>query len=156
MKSLALFLLLSTFATAQALFVTTSAPSNPCDGSLFEINSTNADMYWCNGTSWATIYAVPPGTISVITSGTCGTGWSEVTALDGKMLRGTLAAHGDVGNTGGSATIIPAGTISTSSQTNFVTIAGNTPADVTATLTFTGSAFDPSPSYKKVIFCSKN
>ena len=55
---------------------------------------------------------IPSGFITLILSGTCPTGWAEVTALNGKMLRGTLAANGDVGQTGGAATITPSGSIS--------------------------------------------
>lgn len=55
---------------------------------------------------------IPSGFITLILSGTCPSGWLEATALNGKMLRGTLAANGDVGQTGGAATITPTGTIS--------------------------------------------
>ncbi len=48
---------------------------------------------------------IPSGLITFIAAGTCPTGWSEVSALNGKFLRGTLAANDDVGNTGGSDTI---------------------------------------------------
>lgn len=54
---------------------------------------------------------VAPGQITLILSGTCPAGFSEVAALNGKTLVGTLAANGNVGTTGGSDTITPAGTV---------------------------------------------
>lgn len=54
---------------------------------------------------------VAPGQITLILSGTCPTGFSEVTALNGKTIIGTLAANGNVGTTGGSDTITPTGTV---------------------------------------------
>lgn len=50
----------------------------------------------------------------MIDSGTCPSGFAEDATLDGKTLFGTLAAHGDVGTTGGSDSITPAGSISAS------------------------------------------
>lgn len=55
--------------------------------------------------------SIPSGMIALIVSGTCPSGFTEVSALNGKMLRGTLAANGDVGTTGGNATITPSGTV---------------------------------------------
>jgi hypothetical protein len=53
---------------------------------------------------------LPSGVIMFIDSGTCPAGWTEVTAFNGKTIFGTLAANSDVGGTGGSDTITPAGT----------------------------------------------
>jgi hypothetical protein len=53
------------------------------------------------------------GMIIALLSGTCPSGFSEATALNGKTVIGTLAANGGVGTTGGSDTLTPAGTIST-------------------------------------------
>ena len=50
---------------------------------------------------------IPSGSILIISSGTCPTGFSEATELDGVMLRGTLTAHGDIGGTGGADSITP-------------------------------------------------
>jgi hypothetical protein len=49
---------------------------------------------------------VPRGTI-LLMAAACPTGYVEVTALNGAMPLGTLAANGDVGTTGGSNTITP-------------------------------------------------
>jgi hypothetical protein len=172
-------------------------------------------------TNWVTnqgyITAVPSGLVTFIVSGTCPIGWTQVSSLNGVMLRGTLVANGDVGGNGGNATITPTGTISTpiftgSQSTTSATSAGTstgtngtssvtttsgskagssagaytaiggsavgssfsvpaqiftgsamaththtiTPTGTISIPTFTGVAIDPSPMYKKVIFCSAN
>src|SRR5258708_4660570 len=81
----------------------------------------------------------PTGILMVVISGSCPTGWAEVSALNGKFLQGTLAANGDVGTTGGNATITPAGAVSaptftgTSSQVTSAVSAG-TPAGTVSAL----------------------
>ena len=55
-------------------------------------------------TPWA---AYPVGVVTMIFSGTCPVGTSEVTAFNGAMPYGTIAANGDVGGTGGANTITP-------------------------------------------------
>jgi hypothetical protein len=189
-------------------------------------------------TSWVQTNGLPSGVIILVVSGTCPANFTEVSALNGKMLRGTVAANGDVGTTGGNATITPTGIVSTptftgtSNQTTSATSGGTpagtngttttgatsggtpvgtisalttgadssttggvakaiaqtptftgsalsththtvpaevftgsalaththtlTPAGTVSQPTFTGNAVDPSPSYVKVIFCSKN
>lgn len=54
---------------------------------------------------------VAPGQITLILSGTCPAGFSEVAALSGKTLIGTTAAAGNVGSTGGVDNVVPGGTI---------------------------------------------
>ncbi len=54
---------------------------------------------------------IPTGGI-IISLSACATGYAEVAALNGVTLIGTLAANGDVGTSGGSNTITPAGTVS--------------------------------------------
>jgi hypothetical protein len=78
---------------------------------------------------------VPPGLITIILSGTCPSGWTEVSALNGKMLKGTIAANGDVGTIGGNATITPAGTVSQPT----LTMNAYTPAGTVAAPVFTGT-----------------
>jgi hypothetical protein len=62
-----------------------------------------------------------PGTanvVKIITAGTCGAGWAELTAVNGRDLIGTLAANGDAGTTGGSDTITPTvATLTAAAQT---------------------------------------
>lgn len=53
---------------------------------------------------------VPVGAIVFIKAGTCPTGYDEDTDVNGKTVLGTLAANGNVGGTGGSDNITPAGT----------------------------------------------
>ena len=50
---------------------------------------------------------LPTNAIILVDSGSCPLGFSEVSGLDGYMLRGTVAGHGDVGGTGGNDSIIP-------------------------------------------------
>jgi hypothetical protein len=76
-------------------------------------------LYWQSipSTTWVQSqgYAgLPSGLIVLMVSGTCPTGFSEVSTLNGQFLQGTIAANGDVGGTGGSDTITPLGTISAS------------------------------------------
>ncbi len=56
--------------------------------------------------------SIPSGLITFVVSGTCPSGWTEVTGLAGRTLFGTLAANGDVGTTGGSDTVTASGTVS--------------------------------------------
>ena len=56
---------------------------------------------------------VPAGLITFVITGSCPTGWSEVAALNGKTLFGTIAVNADVGTTGGNDNITPAGTNTT-------------------------------------------
>lgn len=50
---------------------------------------------------------IPAGLITLVTAGACPTGWVEAVALNGVMLRGTVAANNNVGQAGGSDTITP-------------------------------------------------
>jgi hypothetical protein len=74
-------------------------------------------------------------------SGTCPTGFAEATELAGVTLVGTLAANKDVGTTGGSNTITPAGTVSapTFTGTSFSTVINHTHA---VTVSALGGATD--------------
>lgn len=90
-------------------------------------------------------HEVPSGAIFMFISGSCPVHMMEVTALDGYTLVGTLAAHSDVGSSGGNATITPTGSVAapvftgTSSQVTSATSAG-TPAGSVAAPNFTGTA----------------
>lgn len=60
----------------------------------------------------------PAGIVSMIAAGTCPAGTVEVTALNGAMPLGTIAANGDIGTTGGSNTITPTvATLTAAAQT---------------------------------------
>jgi hypothetical protein len=54
---------------------------------------------------------MPAGLIALSLTA-CPSGWGEVAALNGVMVRGTVAANANVGTTGGSDTRTPAGTVS--------------------------------------------
>jgi len=103
--------------------------------------------------AWSSGVFVNSGTIIAITSGSCAAGWTEATELSGKMPYGTLAANGDVGGTGGSDAVTPAGTNSAPAFTGSAlgthlhgvgtfansSTSGGTPAGTNATSTVTPS-----------------
>lgn len=125
-----------------------------------------------NVTGWntaaTTATTIPSGLLTFVVSGACPTGWSQVTALNGKVLRGTVSANADVGATGGSDTYTPAGTNAASATTGNCATAvkvgtsgSNACATVAPNLTvpaqaFTGTQATVIPAYVKVIFCSKD
>jgi hypothetical protein len=84
----------------------------------------------------------PHNAIYLTTVSPCASGYSEVTALNGKTLWGTLTANGDAGGTGGNDNITPAGTNSAPAFTGSSgTVSAQTiswPAGVPA---FTGTPF---------------
>ncbi len=109
--------------------------------------------------------SVFPGQITMLLTGTCPAAYTEVPALNGKTVIGTLAGNGDVGTTGGSDSITPAGTVSAIAAT--ATAALNTPptaaqkqaasnAHTHPAPTFTGVTFDNRSAFVRVIFCVKN
>jgi hypothetical protein len=75
--------------------------------------------------------AYPTGNVTMTLNAACPTGTAEISAFNGAMPYGTIAANGDVGATGGANTITPAGSNATA---NF------TPAGTVAAPVFTGSA----------------
>src|SRR5258707_1120926 len=84
--------------------------ANPVNGHLIAwlcINTTTGAL--SSPTLSVPSVSLPSGMIVMILSGTCPVGFTEATALNGKMLRGTLASNGDVGTAGGNATITPLG-----------------------------------------------
>lgn len=92
-------------------------PATPCapNQGSWTVGTSAVTYYVCasDGLSWLTVggggASVPTGSILLIVSGTCPSGYVEETALNGKTLVGTLAANKDVGTTGGSDTITPTG-----------------------------------------------
>lgn len=92
-----------------------SLPSTCVVGSLFVKSGASAGVYYCSATdTWTAVGgggdSVPAGAIIFIDSGTCPAGYAEASDLSGKTIIGTVAANKDVGTTGGSDTITPAGT----------------------------------------------
>lgn len=49
--------------------------------------------------------SLPTGAIVLIVSGTCPTGFTQETSLNGKFVLGTVAANADIGTTGGQDTV---------------------------------------------------
>lgn len=87
----------------------------------------------------------PSGMLILASSGTsCPSGTSEATDLDGFGLIATTIANGNVGSTGGSDTITPAGTNSaptfTGNSVASSAVSAGTPAGTVAAPTFTGSS----------------
>jgi len=100
---------------------------NPATGHLqpsYCVNQSDGSM--------SSFPLLPSGIVALILSGSCPSGWSEVAALNGKMLRGTVAANNDVGTSGGNSTITPTGSVA---APTFTGNAGTVPAE-----TFTGNA----------------
>jgi len=56
--------------------------------------------------------SVPAGAIVFVDTGSCPAGYTEVAALSGRMVLGTTNASANVGTTGGSDNITPAGIVS--------------------------------------------
>lgn len=146
LKLVFLICLLPSLSHAQGFIahidIVSSAPSGNCLPNDLELDSTDRSLYACPASgTWPTLptlqgSVVITGMITMITTGTCGTGWTEVSALNGVMLRGTIAANNDVGNTGGNATITPTGTISQPT----LSMNAYTPAGSVAAPTFSGVA----------------
>lgn len=141
---------------AAPIFVQTTEPtSNLTQGTLWFDTSTNTlkVITTTSPTTWASISGntgsgstevVPTGSILIIESGSCPTGYAESITLNGKFPVGTIASNADITTTGGNNNIIPTGTNSaltftgSSATTNAVT--GGTPSGIISTPTFTGNA----------------
>lgn len=106
-------------AVSASVAITTwaHAPGDTCGTSkIFApgsagIEADNGHIWTCVGSAWVDnnlAYAgVPSGLTAMVVSGSCPSGYTQVTALDAAMPEGTLAAHGDVGGTGGANSITP-------------------------------------------------
>lgn len=84
-----------------------AVPANPAAGVQRWYASSVTHRMACVNSTGSDCTTTPAGAIGLITLGACPAGFSEVSALDGKTLIGTLAAHGNVGTTGGSDTVTP-------------------------------------------------
>lgn len=91
-----------------------SLPSTCAPAYLFFLTSGEIGLYACTATdTWTQLGSgagVPAGLMTITLDAACPTGWAENTALDGKFVVGTLAAHADVGTTGGADNQTPEGT----------------------------------------------
>lgn len=113
------------------VYITTVTPT---------LNVCNTSNTWTSLTSVGGGGIIPAGLITFIVSGTCPTGWTEVTALNGKTLFGTLAANGDVGGTGGSDTITPTVNSLTAAAQTFTGTPFTSIINHTHTLTITSTS----------------
>lgn len=125
-----------------------SLPGICLTGTVYITTSGTPTLYTCTApntwTTAASVFGFQTGDIIFISSGTCRTGFTEVSALNGKMWRGTVAANMDVGTTGGSDTITPTvASLTAAAQTftgNSVTssaVSAGTPAGTNGTASFT-------------------
>lgn len=137
---------------ALLLILSLQLPSK-VDGTPLTIPVCNVDtekLHW-NGTSFECIPSqsgssstIPVGSILLIDTGTCPTGFTEVSSLANKFLVGTLSTNSDIGITGGADNITPNGTISgltfTGNSISTSLVSGGTPSGTISQPTFTGSA----------------
>lgn len=156
---LLLCLLLSMVGWAQEPGVPVGSSGEP--GKCLSRNS-NGETSWvaCGGGG-----TIPPGAVLLIVSGTCGTtlgaGWTEEASLNGKFVLATVAANSDIGGTGGTDSITPAGT---NSAPNFIgnplgshqhgvgsyantAISAGTPAGTNGTVNFTPAGTVAAPAF---------
>jgi hypothetical protein len=130
----------------------TALPSTCIVGATFTITTT-ATFYICASVdTWTEVGAgsggVPTGAIIFVASGSCPATYTEVAGLNGRMVRGTLAANGNVGTTGGADSVTPTftGNSVASNAVSAGTPAGTngtgtvTPLGTVAAPVFTGSA----------------
>lgn len=128
-------------ASSQALPGLTVGPVLPAtcgQGASYLLTTGQAALYVCTATNtWATISGIPAGAILLVTAGSCPSDYAEVTALNGRMVRGTLAANGNVGTTSGSDAVTPTFTGNAIAST---AVSAGTPAGTNSAPTFSGSA----------------
>lgn len=97
---------------------------------------------WVQGQGYLT-NSLPSGVI-ILTLTSCPATFTEVSALSGKFLQGTVVANGDVGTTGGNSSITPAGTVTapifTGSAGTDSAVSAGTPAGTNGTTTTGGTA----------------
>lgn len=123
----------------------TAAPTDGCSDGEINVDTVAKKVYFCAG-GWQELVtggSLPSGLITFVTSGSCGAGWSEVTALNGVTLVGTLVANSDVGTTGGSDSVTPTvASLTAAAQTvSSLTAAAQTVNSLSAAAqTFTGDS----------------
>lgn len=93
----------------------TSLPQSCSIGSQYVV-TTGPSLHICSATNtWSEVGGssggIPAGSILMVDSGSCPTGFGEVAGLASRFPMGTVAANGDVGGTGGANTFTPAGTV---------------------------------------------
>lgn len=141
-------LIYSTSVYGQSSTVNAGAtlPSTCIINSVYITTSNPALNVCSSANTWTAFSFIPSGTISLINTGTCPTGWTESSALNGKMLRGTVAANSNVGQSGGNDTITPtvaaltsAAQIFTGNSVTSSAVSGGTPSGTNAATVTSGN-----------------
>lgn len=158
-----------------------SQPATPCipNNGSWTVGTSSVQFYVCSsdGLTWLTVNSsIPSGLVTLIYSGTCPTGWTEVSELNGKTLIGTISANKDVGTTGGNDTITSVinhshtlatgtgttgnfsqviGTVDTSSGGNGGTPTQTSLGTLTSSTVNGVASIDNRSAFVKVIFCRK-
>jgi hypothetical protein len=143
----------TTYKAGQILTVGSVTPNNCTIPDIFILNGGTPVIKVCTATdTWTTLgwsgsSSVPQGAMIFVASGTCPATYTEVSALNGKMLRGTVAANGDVGQSAGSDSITPttntltaAAQIFTGNSITSSAVTGGTPSGTIAIGTFVNVA----------------
>ncbi len=165
---------------ASVLAFGTTLPVNCISGAPFVRVGAIRGQFYCDPDNTWNEVGVPSGLITLITSGSCLAGWTEINSLNGRMLRGTLAANGNVGVIGGADNHshtytdvvqhnhsfsdlrgLGTGTMNTTyaglspgtdaTSTPIALVSDNSGVGMGTTLTA-----DNRPAYTNVIFCQKN
>lgn len=137
-----LFLVTSCFAAQDSgSFASRVKKPLSCNDADVVSYQSSTSSYICTAPSTGSI---PTGSILLIDSGSCPTGFAEVAALNGKTIIGTLAANADVGTTGGADNITPTGTVSTptftgTSNQSTSAVSAGTPAGTNNAPAFAGT-----------------
>lgn len=105
----------SVAAGVGSLYIRTTGTTN--NGTVLYVKLSGT-----GNTGWSAVAGVVSapilsGSILMVDTGSCPSGFTEVSTLNGKTLLGTLAANSDVGGTGGADNITPVGTNGTVSFT---------------------------------------
>jgi hypothetical protein len=135
--------------------VLSGAPASCPTAAVAFMTDQSPNLYACSSSTWvqqtSSGGSMPSGMIGMIVTGSCPSAWTQVAALNGTMLQGTLAANGDVGTTGGSNSITATGTVSQptfsgASDTTSAVSAG-TPAGTNSTAAFTPAGTVAAPTF---------
>jgi len=95
------------------LLIGSGLPSGSCVSGGLYVDSSTGNIWPCQNNGYSTYMApgastpIPSGSILMISSGSCPSGFTENDSFNGVMPYGTEAANGDVGGTGGANTITP-------------------------------------------------
>jgi hypothetical protein len=99
---------------------------------------TGDGLYFCSpNNTWTSVAPViPTNSILFISSGSCPSGYTELSAASGRMIRATVVASGNVGTTSGADSVTPTFTGGNNSTS---TDSAGTPSGTNSTVSFTPS-----------------